>query len=120
MTQNSCMGIRVKIRNIEKKTREKNVIFRYLAAGTGGFAGTIGFALSVKYFFGFVLYFRKIIFFFYQTYFSTEGLRSERSVVVSPLVLWLLRILRASLTFLGTEVGGCGGAEVGIEAGPAR
>ena len=40
----------------------------------------------------------------------------------SPFVLeaaWLLlfKMLRASLTFLGTEVGGCGGAEVGIDAG---
>ena len=101
-----------------RKRREKNVIFRYLAAGTGGFAGTIGFALSVKYFLVLCYILEKS--YFYQTYFSTEGLRSERSVVVSPLVLWLLRILRASLTFLGTEVGGCGGAEVGIEAGPAR
>ena len=27
-------------------------------------------------------------------------------------------MLRASLTFLGTEVGGCGGAEFGKEVGP--
>lgn len=42
----------------------------------------------------------------------------------SPFVLeaaWLLllfKMFRASLTFLGTEVGGCGGAEFGKEVGP--
>ena len=50
------------------------------------------------------------------SYFSTDGFRSG-AAGVSPLVFELLRILRASLTFLGTEVGGCGGAEVGIDAG---
>ena len=44
----------------------------------------------------------------------------------SPFVLeaaWLLllfKMFRASLTFLGTEVGGCGGAEFGKEVGPEK
>ena len=39
----------------------------------------------------------------------------------SPLVaaLFELRMFNASLTFLGTDVGGCGGAEFGKEVGPA-
>ena len=54
---------------------------------------------------------------FSKTYFSGENLLLESN---SPLVLELLRIFRASLTFLGTEVGGWGGADVGKLAGPEK
>ena len=54
---------------------------------------------------------------FSKTYFSGENLLLESN---SPLVLELLRIFRASLTFLGTEVGGWGGADVGKLAGPVK
>ena len=38
--------------------------------------------------------------------------------IESPLVLELFKILRASLTFLGTEAGGWGGAVEGKVVGP--
>ena len=50
-----------------------------------------------------------------DTYLSGENLRFESE---SPLVFELFKILRASLTFLGTEAGGCGGAVEGKDVGP--
>ena len=43
---------------------------------------------------------------------------STSPLVLEAELLELLRMLSASFTFLGTEVGGCGGAEFGKDVGP--
>merc|ERR1711894_145969 len=72
----------------------------FLVAGTGGAAGLAGTA-------GLVV-----------ELLSGENLRLESIGIESPLVLELFKILRASLTFLGTEAGGWGGAVEGKVVGP--
>ena len=53
-----------------------------------------------------------------------EGVEVGIEDLLSPFVLeaalLLFKMLRASLTFLGTEVGGCGGAEFGKDVGPVK
>ena len=58
-----------------------------------------------------------------MSYFSVENfllLVLSTSPFVLEAALLLFKMLRASLTFLGTEVGGCGGAEFGKDVGPVK